>query len=195
MAKKEEPVDSTSERVRALLIKLLKNILLLAGVVGLLYVGWSMIYRADPRQNHETVEQTVEAYTQLVQGFLASGAVLPTPSDVNYFLTFFDRPSRDFFEQNFEPLARKKLVLTPERFDQLGRDGRRGEAMLFIINYPPLNGILRVPEMRPASNNRQETVVIDRNQRSHRVTFVQSAGRWEMENFAGQMETIRERLN
>lgn len=198
MAKKEvEPaVDDTSEKVRSVLKKLVQNLVLIGAVVGLVWVVWVMAFRSDPRVELDTIEATVEEYTGFVQPYTASALVLPSARDVDYFLGFFDQNSRDFFRANFEEMARRRLVRDPERFEQLGREGRRGEAMLFLINFPPLGGIPRVVERRPADGvNRELVTVVTRDQSRRNVIFVQTSGRWLMEDFAGALPEIQAFMN
>lgn len=194
-AEKKEEVDAASEGVRSALLKLGKNALLIGAVVALLVVVWIAVFRSDPRAAHGSIEETIDAYNETVQPYAISRQRLPNPTDVDYFLTFFDAGSRAFFRDHYEEMARRGVVLTPERFDALGRDGRRGEAMLFLLGYPPLSGILTVEQRRPMEGNREEAIIRDRENRQRRVVFQRSGGRWEMEDFAGAGEALREVFN
>lgn len=194
--KKAEVVDETSEKVRSVLRKLVQNAILIGAVVAFIWVAWTMFFRSDPRLQFETIEETADAYTEFVGTYMTSTLLLPGSGDVEYFLGFFDRGSRDFFNANFEALARRKLTRDPERFESLGRDGRRGEAMLFLLNYPPLNGIQRISERRPLEGgNREEVRVVARNQVRRTVVFNRTSGRWIMEDFAGALQDIEGVLN
>lgn len=192
--KEEEKVDAASESVRAGLLKLGKNAALLLALAALIAVVWVMVFRSDPRAAQGTIEETIDAYNETIRPYTITRQMLPNPTDVDYFLTFFDSGSRAFFRANFEEMARRRVALTPERFDALGRDGRRGEAMLFLLDYPPLSGIITIDQRRPTEDGAEEVVVRDRENRPRRVTFRRTGGRWEMDAFAGALPALREQL-
>jgi hypothetical protein len=186
--------DPASDAVRNALITIGRNVGILLLLVVLGYLGYMALWGSDPRRRMGDIESTIDAYNAFIQPYASPGGALPSANIVRDFLSFFDDDSRAFFEQNAEAMARDRLIVDPERFARLNRDGHRGEAMLFLAIRPPLAGIARILEKRPIDGNRTEVVVLDRSNRQHRLVFRQTAGRWVMEDLGGIRQQVRDHL-
>lgn len=156
------------------------------------YVVYMMFIGSDPRRELTTVEDTVAAYTQLARGFTGTDPNLPNPAVVGDFLRYFDPDSRRYFEDNYTFMAQVRLELRPQDFNELTDAGRRGHAMLFLVNTPPLGGIARIVAQRDSGPGRKELDVLAGQE--HRVYMVQRDGLWYFQELAGVIPRVEERI-
>lgn len=173
-------------------VALLKVIGWSAVVVVLGYVLYMMFIGSNPRRELTTVEDTVTAYTQLARSFSGTNPNLPNPAVVGDFLSFFDSDSRDYFEENYGYMAQVRLELRPQDFNELTDAGRRGQAMIFLVNTPPLGGIARITAQRDAGPARKELDVLAGQE--HRVYMIQRDGMWYFQELGGVIPRIEERI-
>lgn len=184
-AETEEQQD-INERVRGFLKGMLRNILIL-GLFALL--GWvvynTVLGTGDPRRELDSPEATLIAYTQFVQPYIGPSGARPSITQLSDFLSFFDQRSRDFFEENYGPIARLRYQFDEQSFNALSEDEKRVEAMRYAINLPPLSGIGSIVEQRTAPDGPILVIVTTRQNTETLMKLEERGGLYYIQEFGG----------
>jgi len=178
------------------------KIFLLLAAVGFIFIAYMIFFGSDPRNQLETPEETLAAYTNFSQGFVGNTQARPNDNDVKTFLEFFDGESRSFFEQNYEAIAALQFPVNPKNVNNLSDGRKRSEAVLQLISRPPLGGIGRVTQQRTLEDGALEITAISFGGGEATFAMEESMSNWYIRDFAGNLEelqqdveAIRERLS
>lgn len=172
----DEPKPDIHEQVRRQLQALVRNLGFLLAVVA---CGWGMymlFVGSDERRQFGSVEDTLNAYTVFARTYVGSGGGKPSNPAVADYLRFFDRDSRRFFDDNFEQMARARNAFNQDVVLSMTEGERRAEAMLFLVNRPPLSGIVRVETKRPLGTNVQEVTVVGSDRKTYKIKVREDGG-------------------
>jgi hypothetical protein len=194
-AKNQKPQapDEASEAVRAFLIKGLKSLTLIIPLIILGYVLYMVFVGSDPRNQLKTVDETLIAYTSFVRPYTAGSGGRPNATVVRDWLTFFDRRSRDFFEENIDLIVFSRHQFEVDRFRNMSPAARREEAMRILLSRPPLNGFGAIRGQR--SINATETAVeVAGTAGEQRVVLRKEGEIWFITELGGLMLPLREEL-
>jgi len=163
-------------------------------ILGLLFVTYMFFAGVNPRAGQRTVEETLAAYTMLIQQY---GAVAGPPlnsKDAKEFLIYFDSVSVNYFHDNVRELARLRNPNDAKALVDLGDSRIEGEALLAVVGRPPLSGISRVLTQRPFGNGEVEVTVLDIAGGQHRMRLGKSGGSWAIADFGGLRQTLEREI-
>ncbi len=183
----ESAVETAQEGGR----KALKVIvwLVLLGALG--YFVFMIFIGSDPRRDYETPAETLQAYSGLVGSYTGGNQARPDSHTVGLILDFYDSGSRDFFEENKRQMARYRLQFDPVRdISQLSNSATRSEAMMYLLEYPPLNGIATIDQQQNETPDRVQITARTRGLESRTFFMEERHGIWYIMNLGGRMEDI-----
>jgi len=143
---------NVNDQVREALKRFLRSLWIIVPVVLLAYTAYQIFFQSNPRRELKTVDATLAAYTQFVRDYTGAAGGRPNAVVVRDWLSFFDGPSREFFEENIDGLAFTLYQFQAEDFKALSASARREKAMVAVVSRAPLNGIARVIEQRPRND-------------------------------------------
>ncbi|MGF1572703.1 MAG: hypothetical protein ACFCU1_06485 [Sumerlaeia bacterium] len=113
-------------------------------IVILGFLAYSMLSPKGPSTNSNSPEGFLESYTEFVRPYLAPSTTVPNTANVEFFLSYFDADSNQFFEENVDKLAYLYYLTLnqndAEPWPQITSGLRRGYAMKTMIGFGPLRG-------------------------------------------------------
>jgi hypothetical protein len=180
---KEKPPD-INDQVREQLKGFLRSLWVIVPLILLGYAAYMILFATNPRRELKTVEQTLSAYSNFVGPFTARSGGRPNATVVRDWLSFFDQPSRQFFESNVEGLAFTLFQFNHDDYKNLSAVARREQAMVAVVSRPPLNGISRIREQRQGADGAVEVVGVGTSG-DVRVRLVQQGDLWYIADLGG----------
>lgn len=197
MAKKdEEAVEKPGavEQVRGSAVALMRNLFILALVVGLGWAAYMVFWGSDPRRQITTPEDTLRAYTEWVRPFVGPGSSRPSITQLEHFFSFIDGPSRDFFREHAQEIARRQYQFRENEFQNLSRDAIRVEALNNIINRAPLSGFGQILGREDLDDGSVRLTVMTRDNREVTVNMTTSRGLWYIADLGSVREQLEQEL-
>lgn len=164
-------------------------------VIALLYVTYMFFAGNNPRAGQRTVEETLAAYSQLIQQFGAAAGPPLTSKDAEEFLIYFDSVSVNYFHDNVRELARLRNPNDPKALAEMSDSRIEGEALLAVVGRPPLSGISRVLTQRPFGSGEVEVTAAGiTGPTQYRIRMRQSGGTWVIADFGGLRQTLEREI-
>lgn len=194
MAEKNEEIDAGEALGRAVRNGI-RNLMIVVVAIGVVYAMFHVFFGEDPaRAALRTPEETIAAYTAFVSPYISPNAPTPTTPMMEAWLSFFDRDSRKFFEDNRRQISKLKLSRDPEAWAALDDHGQRITAMSYVYSLPPLSGIARINEQRPGEGGRLEIVVTDRQGRQRSMPMVKDGDLFYFAELGGLKDHISQEV-
>jgi len=166
------------------------SILSILAIAGLLIVGYFLFLKPDSARSQMGAEETLFNYSALVAPYVSQGGILPQPSVVDEWLSYFDGPSQAYIRDNADAIARYRLQFEMERFEKLSRNGKLAEAFHAIVNRPPLGGIARVVEQSESGDGALTVRVQGATTGTYTMQMRRQQGIWVIENLGGIRESL-----
>lgn len=186
MAKRDEELEKG--------IPLGTKVTVALGVLALLFVLYMVFFGSDERRQLDSPEAVLRTYTDFLTGYADPASPLPDTTIVQTWLSFFDEPSRRFFEENAEDLAWLALRVEPQTYEALSANGRRSHAMKFVLRYPPLGGVATIDGQRNLEGGGAEILVTSRTGQQATIPMVPGGGTWYIQDFMGVRARIEQDL-
>ncbi|MCC6546719.1 hypothetical protein IT570_06075 [Candidatus Sumerlaeota bacterium] len=193
MAANKPPQDD-SQVFRNSLKSLWRAIVIVVPIVLLVVCIYMIFGGNDPRRKLKTPPETLAAYTHFISSYIGPMAVQPDRMAISQFLQFFDAGSRDFFEKNYEALARQRHQFELEAFKSMSTDSKRADAMLNLAQREPLSGFGAIKTSQNPKPDQVEIHVDTRTNKQVTVTLEKSGSIYYIEDFAGLKPALEKEL-
>jgi len=168
----------------------LKLITIIVPVALLGWLVYMFFFGSDPRRKLDTVEETLAAFTEIARPYVGPGSPIPSHSDVNMLLRFFDSDSRDYFDKNIDGIAKVMYQTEPQKFAEMAEGQKRLEAMAYILSFKPLSGITMVETRRQIENGDTEVTIRAGDNSQMTVMMERDGGVWVMKKLGGVQPSL-----
>lgn len=155
------------------------------GIAVLGFILYMMFIGSDPRRSLKTPEEALNDYTNFVRGFVGPSAPSPDSTWVGRWLDYFDPATRDWFRSNKDHIARLQMQFDVEQYNRMTDAERGNQAMRYLVNVPPLNGIVSVQQRRNEGDDKAVVTVRTRTGQPADVTMVRRSGIWYITDLGG----------
>lgn len=188
--KKEElPPLTAAEVSRDLIRWSFKAITWLIPIAALVWICMQ-IFCKQTAESLTKPETFLDSYSKFAIEFTDVASPLPSPKQVDAWLDFFDKESRDLFEENQSRMALRSRFGNTGAMEGKSSETTRMEAMSFAVTIFPLNGRYTVRRMELNPEGTEAKAIIETGSRELEVVIRKDGRRWVFTNFAGAAEAL-----
>lgn len=164
-------------------------------IVILGYLAYSMFGTKRPSVENSSPEAFLQSYTEFVTPYLPPSTTTPNTANVEFFLSYFDDDSKNFFKENVDKLAYlhyltiNKENITP--WSEVTPGIRQAYAVKTMISFGPLRG---ATIQRKVSEEGDVVLNVQSTGQQFEITLEKRDKTYQFDRFMGQQTTILNRI-